>query len=66
LDIDSPHKLNCPLWDGFKGELINSRTEISNLKNDHQELQGENSSLRNELNVRDETISKLEKKEEMQ
>jgi hypothetical protein len=62
LDIDSPHKLNCPQWDGFKGELINSRTEISNLKNDCQDLQGVNSSLRNELNVRDETISKLEKK----
>ena len=64
LDIDSPHKLNCPQWDDFKGELINSRTEISNLKNDCQDLQGVNSSLRNELNVRDETISKLEKKVE--
>lgn len=62
LDIDSPHKLNCPQWDGFKGELINSKTEISNLKNDCQDLQGVNSSLRNELNDRDETIIKLEKK----
>ena len=62
LVIDSPHNLNCPQWDGFKGELINSRTEISNLKHDCQDLQGENTSLRNELNVRDDAISKLEKK----
>ena len=58
LDIDSPHKLNCPQWDGFKGELINSRTEISNLKNDCQDLQGENSSLRNELNERERVLEK--------
>jgi hypothetical protein len=58
LNIETPHELNVPQWDGFKSELVKTRVE----KNELMKAQEECDNLRVVVDEKDQEIGDRERK----
>ena len=58
LNIETPHELNVPQWDGFKSELVKTRVE----KNELMKAQEERDNLRVVVDEKDQAIGDRERK----
>ena len=58
LNIETPHELNVPQWDGFKSELVKMRVE----KNELMKTQEERDNLRVVVDEKDQAIGDRERK----
>ncbi len=58
LNIETPHELNVPQWDGFKSELVKTRVE----KNELMKAQEECDNLRVVVDEKDQEIGNRERK----
>ena len=58
LNIETPHELNVPQWDGFKSELVKTRVE----KNELMKAQEECDNLRVVVDEKDQAIGDRERK----